>query len=176
MTTTMKPIHDLTAEDLMSRDLVAIPRQTSLRDAAHLLADAKVTGAPVTDEAGRCVGALSATDLVRWMDRGDQAAKRCFSETRCFCCDWEVLELEALPVDAVSRHMTEGPVTAKLTTPIGELSRWMLDAHIHRVFVVDERGRPVGVVSTTDVVAAVARQETRDFVAPDAAWLPPMKG
>jgi CBS-domain-containing membrane protein len=32
----------------------------------------------------------------------------------------------------------------------------MLDAPIHRVLVVDERGRPVGIVSSTDVLAAVA--------------------
>ncbi len=32
----------------------------------------------------------------------------------------------------------------------------MLDAHIHRIIVVDAGRRPVGVLSTTDVLAAVA--------------------
>jgi CBS-domain-containing membrane protein len=33
----------------------------------------------------------------------------------------------------------------------------MRDGHIHRIVIVDERRRPVGVVSGTDVLAAVAR-------------------
>jgi hypothetical protein len=42
-------------------------------------------------------------------------------------------------------------------TPIGELARLMLDAHIHRIMVRDENNRPIGIVSSTDILAAVAR-------------------
>jgi len=41
-------------------------------------------------------------------------------------------------------------------TPIQELARMMLDAHIHRIIVADERGRPIGIISSTDILAAVA--------------------
>ena len=41
-----KPFSALTAADLMTRDVVAIPERLSLRAAAHLLAQAQVTGAP----------------------------------------------------------------------------------------------------------------------------------
>ena len=41
-------------------------------------------------------------------------------------------------------------------TPIRELAREMSDADIHRVIVVDEQERPIGVVSSTDVLAAMA--------------------
>jgi CBS domain-containing protein len=37
----------------------------------------------------------------------------------------------------------------------------MIDAHIHRVPFLDERGRPVGIVSSTDVLAAVMREGRR---------------
>jgi len=36
----------------------------------------------------------------------------------------------------------------------------MIDAHIHRVIVVDEQQRPVGVVSSTDILSAVAYAES----------------
>jgi CBS domain-containing protein len=39
----------------------------------------------------------------------------------------------------------------------------MRDAHIHRVIVVDDRGRPVGVVTSTDILAAVARTDEDGF-------------
>ena len=162
MTTTNKPLLDLTAADLMSRDVISIPWQMSLRAAAHELAQARVSGAPVTDEDGRCVGVLSATDLVRWLGRGEQAARRHFHASLCFCCEWEVIDIEVLPPDAVSRYMTADVVTATPDTPVGQLARWMLEAHIHRVIVTDDAGRPVGVVSTTDILAAVAGEDLRE--------------
>jgi predicted transcriptional regulator len=32
----------------------------------------------------------------------------------------------------------------------------MIDAHIHRIIVVDENQKPLGVVSSTDLLAAMA--------------------
>jgi CBS-domain-containing membrane protein len=165
MKTTASPILDLTAEEIMSRDLITIPDKMSLRAAAHLLAESHVSGAPVADDTGRCVGVLSATDLVQWLDRGDQAAKRGPTASRGYCCEWEVIELGALPADAVSCHMTTNLVTARPDARIAELARWMLDAHIHRIIIVDEMGKPIGIVSSTDILAAVAREEP-----PAGAW------
>jgi CBS domain-containing protein len=54
--------------------------------------------------------------------------------------------------------MTADPVTARADVRVGELARLMLDAHVHRVIIADPTGRPVGIVSTTDVLAAVARE------------------
>ena len=51
--------------------------------------------------------------------------------------------------------MTTDVVTAPAQTRIGELARRMLDAHIHRVFILDAQGRPAGVVTATDILAAV---------------------
>lgn len=157
--TTRKPLLALTAADVMSRDVLAIPRQMSLRAAAHQLVQAHVSGAPVVDERGRCVGVLSTTDLARWLDGGAQAA-RPPAAPRCFCSDWQVIDPEGLPPDPVSGYMTADPVTATTDTPVGVLARRMLDAHVHRVIIVSPAGRPVGVVSGTDFLAAVAREAT----------------
>jgi CBS-domain-containing membrane protein len=161
MTTTDKPLLDYAAEDLMSRDLILIPHRMSLRTAAHLLAQAHVSGAPVVDDAGRCVGVLSATDLVHWIDRDGRAGKRQGRASACVCSDWEVVGIQEVPEDEVWRHMTADVVTADPAERIGGLARRMIDAHIHRVVVVDGRGRPVGVVTSTDVLAAVAHGDAR---------------
>jgi CBS-domain-containing membrane protein len=154
MTTQTKPFRSLTARDLMTRDLLLIPKESSLRHAAHMLAQSQVSGAPVVDNAGRCIGVLSTTDFMRWVD---EPQRRPGNERRpCCCFDWEVLVPEELPGDEVGTFMTTDPVTASPETRISELSRMMLDAHIHRVIVVDAQSRPIGVVTTTDVLAAVA--------------------
>ena len=64
MTTASTPLLARTAADLMSPTVVTIPQDMSLRGAARLLAQADVSGAPVVDAAGRCVGVLSARDFV----------------------------------------------------------------------------------------------------------------
>jgi len=74
----------------------------------------------------------------------------------CVLTDWQVVEVEKLPTAAVSQFMTADPVTAVPTTPIRILARRMIDAHIHHIIVVDANQRPIGIVSSTDVLAAVA--------------------
>jgi CBS-domain-containing membrane protein len=75
--------------------------------------------------------------------------------------DWQMVELEKLPADEVRCHMTSDPVTASLATPIRTLARKMIDVHVHRVIVVDGDRKPIGVVSSTDLLAALARDEER---------------
>ncbi len=154
-----KPLMDLLAADLMSRNVVMVPQKMSLHAAAHMLAQDRISGAPVVDEQGRCVGVLSVTDLVNWLDRGERSAKRHDSECECVCSDWQMVDLEAMPADEVRRFMTTDLVAALPGTAIGDLAQRMLDAHIHRIIVTDAEGRPVGVVSSTDILAAVAQSE-----------------
>jgi CBS domain-containing protein len=155
MLPTTKPFFALTASDLMSRPVVMVPREMSLRAAAHLLAQAEVSGAPVVDEGGRCIGVLSATDFMHWAEGGPRREPRGVL-TATVCSDWQVVDLELLPADEVSEHMTADPVTVPSTASINELAQSMVDGHIHRLIVVDRDNKPVGVVSSTDVLAAVA--------------------
>jgi len=153
-TVALKPFVTLTAADLMSRDVVTIPQHFSLQKAAHLLSNANVSGAPVIDARGVCVGVISATDFIHLADVERPMVEHCDKE--CFCSEWQVLDVENLPADEVCSFMTPDPVTVGPTTGITELARMMLDAHIHRVIVVDAMRRPIGVVSSTDILAAVA--------------------
>lgn len=57
--------------------------------------------------------------------------------------------------------MSADVVTTRPDTRTGELAVWMLNDHIHCVIVTDGDSRPVGVVSTNDILAAVAREELR---------------
>lgn len=158
MITSTKPFHALTAADLMSRDVVMIPGEMSLRTAAHLLSQNQISGAPVVDAEGRCVGVVSATDFVHLAEKDSTADRSHRSPTPCYSA-WQVQELENPPANQVADSMTTDPVTVPPHTAIGNLARLMLDAHIHRVIVVDEQRRPIGVVSSTDILAAVARAD-----------------
>jgi CBS domain-containing protein len=202
MKTTTRTLRALTAADLMSPDVVTLNRRASLRFAARLLRRADVTGAPVVDERGRCVGVLSAVDFLRYAEgesarEGPHALQTCRYQERgslpdgpgavvctladgacplqderpttagrhinlcrlpnATLCDWQQTYEGGAP-DEVGAYMTRDVVTVGPGERVTELARKMIDAHIHRVVVTDEQGRPVGVVSATDVLAAVARE------------------
>ncbi|HZT82350.1 MAG TPA: CBS domain-containing protein [Gemmataceae bacterium] len=142
-----------TAEDLMSRDVVAVPRNMSARAAVDLLTRARIGGAPVVDDDGRCVGVVSLSDLARDPRRPGEARP----VPGCVCSEWQVVSTTDAPRDAVCCHMTADPVTVPPFATVGEMARKMVNAHIHRLIVVDEENRPVGVVSSTDILAALAR-------------------
>jgi len=203
MMQTNKSLLDLTAADLMSRDLVTIPSNLSLRAAARLLRHAHVSGVPVVNEAGQCVGILSAIDILRWSEEGGARSARlrtCPHQTNgrllngqevvictlaggscslqsmqattggrkaavCLMphdvlCDWQQA-VEDAPADEAARYMTTDVVTVEPHTLATHLARMMIDAHIHRVVVTDALNRPIGIVSATDVLAAVAHEEDR---------------
>jgi CBS domain-containing protein len=205
MAATTKPLQALTAGDLMTTTLVRLTEDMPLRRAGRLMLDLQVTGAPVVDARGRCVGILSATDFLRLAVTRDHAAgslsdprpatcsfqeKRTTTdgheETLCtlpsgtcpiqvqttgpygdvavvcgqphsVLADWQVVETEKIPPEPVRRYMTADPVTVTPSTPVDVVARKMIDAHIHRVIVVDGGGTPLGIVSATDILAAVAR-------------------
>jgi CBS domain-containing protein len=197
-----KPYSGLTAEDLMTRDVVTIPEGMSLPAAAHLLSQNQINGAPVVGADGRCIGVLSAADFVHWAEEGDRGAEdgpipACSYQVKGRLLTGEVavictLAPGACPLQAVRptkagghtavclqpsgalsgwqqgtenllgsvrRYMTADVVTVGPQTPLPELARTMIDAHIHRVFVVDAKGHPIGVVSSTDLIAAAAQAE-----------------
>jgi CBS-domain-containing membrane protein len=153
-----KPLMSLTASELMSAAVMAVSEEMSLPTAAHLLAQAHVTGAPVVNSQGKCVGVISSSDFLRWADksRRHEVVHDAASE---LCLPWQLVEPEHLPCEAVRNFMTRDPVVVAPHTTIGSLARMMIDAHIHRLIVVDSAGRPTGIISSTDVLAAVARAD-----------------
>ena len=153
--TVSKPLHSLTASDLMSDTVFVLPAEMSLQGAARLLSRANITGAPVVDAEGRCIGVLSATDFLHLAEKGPTAHGRPAEMFRA----WEIVNPADLPDDSVRSHMTADPVMVARNTSLVELARRMLDAHIHRVIVADRDKKPVGIVSSTDILAAIARAD-----------------
>ena len=91
MVDTARPLLALCAADIMSHSVVMIPREMSLQGAARMLARAGVTGAPVVDSAGRCIGVLSNTDFMNWVkeDHKKEAGKH---NGEAVCTSWQIPE------------------------------------------------------------------------------------
>jgi CBS-domain-containing membrane protein len=138
MVTTAKALLELTAEEVMSRDVVTVPRTMPLRDAARLLRRADVSGAPVVDERGRCVGVLTAADFLRWAEDGcpgeaDDPASACSYQTKGRLLTGEeavicTLAEGSCPLQRM-RPTTQGRHTAVCLAPTGVLTDWQQVSH-----------------------------------------------
>lgn len=148
----------LTAADVMTAPVVTIPQETSLREAAGMLHRLHISGAPVVDHEGRCVGVLSSTDFVSSALEGQTPPAVVKTH---FIAPWgELVDIEQTGAGEISRYMTASPVMVPPHTPLGVIAQKMVDAHIHRVLVVDYN-RPIGIVTSTDVLAAIANIANR---------------
>jgi CBS domain-containing protein len=153
LATASSPLLELTAADLMTAPVTTIPQAMPLGEAARLLHHADISGAPVVDADGRCLGVLSSSDFVTWAGAEGEGVR--------FIAPWgEIISVEEEPDREIRHYMTAQPVTVVPTTPVGRLAQMMIDAHIHRVLVV-ERNRPCGIITSTDILAAVARAARR---------------
>lgn len=154
--TTLKPFLALTAAELMTTPVTTLPHTMTLREAASLLSGANISGAPVLDEQGHCVGVLSSSDFVTWAGKGAEEGEQ-GTEIR-FVAPWgEMISIEESPDHEIHRYMKEPPVTVSPKATIGDLAQRMVDAHIHRIMVVVDHDGPRGIVTSTDILAAVAR-------------------
>jgi len=158
MTTASKSLMSLCAADIMSRNIVMVPRAMSLQGAARMLSRAAVTGAPIVDDQGRCIGVLSATDFMHLVETDAQPRHKTHGHCEGISQSWQIPEGNPQQSASVEEFMTKDPVLVPPGTSIGELARMMMDAHIHRIIVVDmTTNRPLGIVSSMDILAAVAR-------------------
>jgi CBS-domain-containing membrane protein len=160
-----KPFLALVAKDLMSDVMTTIPRDMGMQAAARWLSQIHISGAPVVDDQGRCVGVLSSSDFVACCAANHTPCTKHRAEANrgpcafpdCVSSEWQMVNVAESVESLVCDHMTPDPATARPETTITQLARMMRDAHIHRLIIVDDQRRPLGIVSTTDIVAAVAR-------------------
>lgn len=113
----------------MSRQVLALQPGQSLKDALNLFEARMISGAPVVEADGTVVGVLSRSDLLSSMARQD---------------DFEATQ--------VCERMTPFVFHARPEQTAVQLLEMMTTSRIHRVVVVDESNRPVGIVTTLDLL------------------------
>jgi|SRR5215472_4691394 len=157
-----------TAGDLMTRDVAVVHPETSLLDAVRLMAQRRISGMPVLDDAGAIVGMLSEGDLVRWHEGYTERQARWLAMLA------DGLELAPNFVQGIrDQHrkvgsvMAKGAMTVTEDMPAREVAHLMHTRNIKRVPVVRD-GRLVGIVARSDLVRALALKLEEAAAAPTA--------
>jgi CBS domain-containing protein len=125
--------------DIMRTNLRTIGTEATVAEAVRVFAACGVSALPVLDRHGRAVGICTTRDILD-------------AEARCH----DVLSREHLfERTLVLEVMTPWPETAQPGEDVRAVAQRMLDGKVKRLFIED-RGALVGVISQTDIVAAVA--------------------
>jgi CBS domain-containing protein len=132
-----------TAADLMTPNPVSIRDTATVTEAVSLLTDKGISGAPVIDDAGHPIGVLSRGDIVAH-DRERSVGSAAGSAYETAAGDIGSTRVRDLMTPAVFSVAPE--------TPAGKVVGEMLALQVHRLFVVDNSGVLVGVISAQDVL------------------------
>lgn len=157
------------AGDLMVRDLVTLKPNELVAEAAATFLQEQISGAPVVDDDGRCVGVFSAIDIPRGeltvaLEARQTVQSSFFNSGLALPASFIEEELQRVRKKLVpaaerpvSEFMTSDLVTISANATAGEIVQLMIDGHIHRVVVIDDDGKLIGLVSTTDLLAGLLK-------------------
>jgi CBS-domain-containing membrane protein len=160
MNTAIERLLTLHVRDVMNPNVVEVRASQTMAEAAAVLAAHHISGAPVVDEQGRCVGVLSAADFVHRENRQNVCCEPCLAGREHVLAHEraeEPVAIEAPDEEGVRRHMTSAVQTIAADASMMEAARILCAQHVHRLPVVDERSRVVGMVTSLDLIAATVK-------------------
>ena len=144
------------AGDLMTHPVRRLTTEASVRDAAEFMLRWGISGAPVEDPHGRWVGVFTMSDLARHVqDRLVKLPTVDPKRERTLETREELPEgfgFEGFEDVIVGDLMTGGLYSVFPEATLEEVVRALVARKVHRLFVIDEKGGILGVITTMDVM------------------------
>ena len=141
-----------TAADLMAPDPVSLRAGATVAEALEFFTHKGITAAPVIDDAGHPIGVLTRSDLL--VHQREMAAHP--PDHAGYDQDANLRASTRKAADGedatVAELMTPAVFSVAPDTPARRVIEEMLALHVNRMFVVDDGGFLVGVVSAMDVL------------------------
>ncbi|SOZ99936.1 conserved hypothetical protein, CBS (cystathionine-beta-synthase) domain; putative TRANSMEMBRANE PROTEIN [Cupriavidus taiwanensis] len=121
--------------EIMSRDVITVTPDQPAQEAGHLLSRHRIKALPVVDATRKLVGIVTQSDF--FAAQRDTGARRLAGTVR--------------------NLMTHAVVTARPEQPMVELAQAFSDGGLHHAPVIDDQRRVVGMVTQSDLVAALLK-------------------
>jgi len=155
------------AHQVMTRNPITITEDTSLREAALLMLENRISGLPVVDKFGKLVGIITEGDFIRRAEIGTQTRR---ARWLAFFIGPGRAATEFVHEQGrkVGEVMNSQPVTISEQTSLEEVVRLMEKHNIKRLPVVSGM-KLLGIVTRTDLLRTVANldREVPDPTADD---------
>jgi len=141
------------AQDVMTKDVITVRRETTVRELATLFSERRISSAPVVNDSGELLGMVSESDLV-------EQDKNLHIPTVVSIFDWVIYlesdkrfekELQKMTGQTVGDIYSEQVFSVTPQTPVSDVADIMSREKVHAVPVI-EAGRVVGVVGRIDLI------------------------
>ena len=142
------------AADIMTRDVVAIPPETPVREVAQMLGSQRFGSVPVVDEHRHVLGVVSEEDLVLRLARLHLPRHITFLGGIIYLENPHRFTEEAEKILAVTAREimeTEAPFV-RSDTPVEVVASRLLNDDLRRLLVLDEQDRLIGIITRADIV------------------------
>jgi len=144
--------------EVMTSPVFSVRRETPLQEAVKLLSSHHISGLPVVDDNGALVGELSEKDLMVRESGFDAGPYVMFLDAVIYLrnpLEWN-RQVHQVLGSTVGDVMNTQVHSCAASASLPEAARLLNDRRIQRLFVVDDAGRMVGVLTRGDVVRALA--------------------
>lgn len=152
-----------TAKEIMTTQVQRIAPEATVRDAAAMLAEHHISGLPVVDEENKIIGIISSSDIVKFSGQshivtlvGSSGWISPYTDIAAMTSMSKGFEI--LGKKMVKDIMTRKVITVPETAGADEVARILAKKKINRLPVTDARGALVGIITRTDLIAAMARE------------------
>lgn len=144
-------------KQIMTKDVITIPHNVTLLKAAKVLSENNLSGAPVVDDEGDIVGIVSEKDIFKAMYPSHSE----FYESPGVWVDLDKLEERTKEsVDKpVQDFMTREVVTVNKEASLMQVGSMMLVRGIHRVVVVDQENKLIGIVTRKGIYQNILKSQ-----------------
>ena len=129
--------YELTVDDVMSKNLITLTPELTMRDALEIFRKNRISGAPVAVN-GELLGILSIEDMIRSLRDGR-------------------IDL------SVADYMTRDVITARNTDQLIEALKQFVKTKVGRLPVLDENGKVVGILTKGDISIGLLKALQRDY-------------
>jgi len=151
---------DTLVRDVMSTNVISVRPDSSVPEAADVLADNRIATLPVIDETGKLVGVMRDDDLLASEAKVHVPTFINFLGLGVpFPGEMKHLEHELKKVAGASVRdvMNDDPPTIKPDQTLEDVATLMHETNVNSVPVVDDDGKVVGIVTRADLVRDIAR-------------------
>lgn len=141
-------------KEIMTKDVITVKPDASIRELAELLVENKISGVPVVDDAGKVCGIVSEGDLMRKEIAPEMPDELCILGAVIYYNGLQEYREAFRKFSAMTAEqiMTEKVITVKGDEKVSKVGKIMLDKHIKRVPVLDDSGKLIGIISRSDIV------------------------
>jgi CBS domain-containing membrane protein len=166
-----RKLAQLRCSDIMSRQLVTVRRITPLPEAWALFRQHRIKALPVVDVSGGVVGIVTQADFLRdaaAAEAANPASPAALARRRQQMQDPSARPAAGSPT-LVGQIMTRPVRVASMQRHLAELIPLFAGSGHHHIPIVDDADRLVGMVTQSDLVAALVRAEADAEAPPGAA-------